>query len=629
MLRKTPSKRTRLCLASILVALLKQCNSLQAFKQLHTQLLTNSIHAPNFLLSKIIDLKDLRYATLLFAQNPHPNDFSYNVMIRGLSNTWGEFGLALEFFRRMKSSGEKPNNYTYPFVLIACGNLPCLDRGRMAHSSVWKVGLDSDGHIRHSLITMYARCGELGAARKVFDEIAERDVVSWNSMISGYARLGLAAEAVGLFGRMREGGFVPDEMTLVSVLNACGDLGDAELGRWVEGFVEENEMELNTYIGSSLIGMYAKCGDLESARRVFDRMLRREVVVWNAMITGYAQNGMSNEAIKLFNSMRGSGIVPDKITLVGVLPACGSVGALELGMWVDAYASRKGLQHNIYVGTSLIDMYAKCGNLDRALKIFEDMPCKNEVCWNAMITGLAFHGRGPEAISMFNRMLDDRKWSPNDITFIAVLSACVHAGMVDEGRYWFESMKSNFNIVPKIEHYSCMVDLLARAGRLEEAYEFIEKIPGKPDAIVLGALLGACRNLKNVDVGERVIHKLLELEPSNSANYIISSKIYAGSNRWDDSAKMRGLMRERGVAKTPGCSWIDIDSQVHEFLARDDLHPKYKEIYEDALKGLTFWLGHRHGRAGREAGFHTSQMRGTIRKSTLGKSSGGVAGITS
>ncbi|XWS52255.1 hypothetical protein CRYUN_Cryun11dG0052300 [Craigia yunnanensis] len=440
---------------------------------------------------------------------------------------------------------------------------------------------------------MYARCGELARARKVFDEISDRDLVSWNSMISGYSKMGYASEAVGLFWKMREEGFVPDEMTLVSLLGACGDLGYLSLGMWMEGFVMKHKMELNSFIGSALIGMYGKCGDLVSARRVFDGMHGKDVVTWNAMVTGsyakmmeidpirYAQNGMSDEAIKLFHGMKGAGVNPDKITLVGVLSACASIGALDLGKWIDTYASQRGLQHNIFVSTALVDMYAKCGSLDDAHRVFENMPVKNEVSWNAMISALAFHGRPQEALSLFEHMsTEGRDACPNDVTFVGVLSACVHAGLVDEGWRYFDLMNSSYGLTPKIEHYSCMVDLLARAGQLYEAWDFIAKMPEKPDEIILGALLGACQKCKNLDVGERVMQLLLQMEPSNSGNYVISSKIYANSRRWDDSAKMRVLMRQRGVNKTPGCSWIEIEAELHEFLAGDDLLYHSIEIHQ-------------------------------------------------
>ncbi|KAG6753301.1 hypothetical protein POTOM_043353 [Populus tomentosa] len=564
-----------------LLSLIKQCKSKNLLKQIHAQMLINSIPKPNFLLSKIIDLKDLAYASLVFNQLTKPNIYAFNVMLRGLATTWKKYAFCVELYYKLKSVGLKANNFTYPFLFIACGNVWGLVHGKIGHCLVFKAGLDGDEYVNHSLITMYARCGEMGFARKVFDEMGDRDLVSWNSMISGYSKMGFAKEAIGLFMEMTEEGFEPDEMTLVSVLGACGDLGDLVLGRWVEGFVLGKTMEVNSYVGSALIDMYGKCGDLISARRVFDSMPNKDVVTWNAIITGYAQNGASNEAIVLFNGMREAGPHPDRVTMIEVLSACSTIGALDLGKWVETHASEKDLQHDVYVASALIDMYAKCGSLDDALRVFESMPHKNEVSWNAMISALAFHGKAQEALSLFRHMSKDNGTvQPNDITFVGVLSACVHAGLVDEGRQLFESMNLSFGLVPKVEHYSCMVDLCARAGLLDEAWDLIKKMPGKPDEIVLGSLLGACQRRRNADVGERVIQLFLEMELSNSGNYVISSKIYANMRKWGDSAKMRVLMRQCGVSKTPGCSWIDIGAHVHEFHAGESLHHHSVNIYQ-------------------------------------------------
>lgn len=269
-----------------LILFLRRCRSTRTVQQIHTQMLVNHIEKPNFIIPKLIDLKDMPYAYRVFSQIPHPNIYVFNFMIRGITKVWQNYDMALEFYYKMKFLGVRPDKFTYPFLFIACANLVELDQGRCAHSSVLKSGLDDDHHVTHSLMMMYAMCAKVDDARKVFDEIPFRDSVSWNSMISGYAKKGHSRDAVELFRKMRDEGFVPDERTVVSTLSACADLGDLSLGKWIESFVIENKMEMNTFVGSALIGMYGKCGDLLSARRIFDGMLRKDAITWNAMITG-------------------------------------------------------------------------------------------------------------------------------------------------------------------------------------------------------------------------------------------------------------------------------------------------------------------------------------------------------
>ncbi|KAI3768756.1 hypothetical protein L2E82_19587 [Cichorium intybus] len=314
-----------------LLIILKQCVSTKTVQQVHNQMLIHSVvDKLNFLLAKLIDLKDFDYSYRLFTSMHEPNDYAFNVMIRGLATTWQKFDLTLELYYKMKSLGIKPNNFTYPFFFIACTNLLALEHGRLGHCMALKSGLMVDCHVRHSLITMYSMCSALSCARQVFDEIHERDLVSWNSMISGYSKMGFPKDALDLFEKMKGEGFEPNEMTLVSVLGACGDLGNLSLGRLIEDYVVDNKMKVNSFIGSSLISMYTKCGDLESARRIFNKMTNKDLVTWNSMITGFAQSGLSHEAISTFNTMKNEGVNANNITLSGVLPACASLGALDI-----------------------------------------------------------------------------------------------------------------------------------------------------------------------------------------------------------------------------------------------------------------------------------------------------------
>ncbi|KAF3791712.1 Pentatricopeptide repeat-containing protein [Nymphaea thermarum] len=560
------------------LSLLKECTTIRQFKEIHAHSLRHHLQNGPSLLSKLASLRLPSYAFALLFQLPRPDDFSWNVVIRSLARA-GRFVDAIGMFRRMKSSGHSPSNFSFPPVFASYGSMAALLPGSAAHADALKLGWATDAFTQHALITMYGRCGRVDYARQVFGEMPLRDVVSWNAIIAVLAQNDRAREAVEVFGRMREAGFVPDEPTLVSVLSACGELGDVTLGSSLESYAANRGLlSGSNFIGSALVGMYGKCGRINDARRTFDAMSKRDAVAWNAMIAGYSQNGRSTEAIESFLAMREAGIEPDKVTLAAVLPACAAANALDLGMFVDSYAAGKGLKENVFVATALVDMYAKCGMLDHARRLFDAMPERNVVSWNTMISALAMHGRGKEAIDLF-RLMREVGMRPNEITFVGVLSACVHIGFVEEGRQFFDSMQRKYGIAPGIEHCTCMVDLLARAGRLVEAFEFVETMPVKPDAVVWGALLGASRNQKDAEMGERIMQRLLELEPENSGNYVMVSSMYVTAKRWEDAGRIRGMMREQGVVKTPGCSWVEIDDLIHEFRSGDVSHVRWRDIH--------------------------------------------------
>jgi pentatricopeptide repeat protein len=328
-----------------------------------------------------------------------------------------------------------------------------------------------------------------------------------------------------------------------------------------------------------MIDGYVRIGKIDAARELFDEMQQKSVVSWNAMISGYAQNGFFKEAVDLFHRMMEMGDVsPNRVTLVSVLPAISRLGALELGKWVHLYAERNRVRIDEVLGSALIDMYAKCGNIEKAIQVFKRLSKTNVIAWNAMIGGLAMHGKAKDVLDCFSRM-ERSGVSPSDVTYIAILSACSHAGLVEKGRSIFNDMVNRAGLQPRIEHYGCMVDLLGRAGYLEEAEELITNMPIKPDDVIWKALLGACKLHKNVEIGRRAAEVLMKLAPHDSGAYVALSNLYASSGNWDGVAEVRMMMKELDIRKDPGCSWIEIDGVIHEFLVEDDSHPRAKEIH--------------------------------------------------
>ena len=427
---------------------------------------------------------------------------------------------------------------------------------------------------------MYASCGEVGVARRVFDGMPEKGVVTWNAMFAGYFKSGDWEEVVKLFRGMLDLGVGFDEVTLISVLTACGRLGVLDLGEWIDGYIEENVMlKGNQNLMTSLVDMYVKCGRVDRARELFDEMPCHDVVAWSAMISGYNQLNMCREALELFHMMQLTNVEPNEVTMVSILSSCSVLGALETGKWVHSFIRRKRMQVTVNLGTALVDFYAKCGCIENALDAFRKMPQKNSWTWTVLIQGLASNGQGREALKFFSSMLE-AKLEPNDVTFVAVLSACNHTGLVKEGRHYFESMSRDYNIEPRVEHYGCMVDILGRAGLIEEAYEFIKKMPIEPNAIIWRTLLSACKIHKNVEIGEESLKQIVLLEPRHSGDYILLSNIYASVGRWEDAVKVRNQMKEKGIKKIPGCSLMELNGMIYEFFAEDSAHPDSEKIYE-------------------------------------------------
>lgn len=307
-------------------------------------------------------------------------------------------------------------------------------------------------------------------------------------------------------------------------------------------------------------------------------MSEREIVTWNAMITGYFQNGFSEAALSLFREMQVEGLAPDEVTMVSVLSACGHAGALELGKWVHAYIEKYRLDGRISVKTALVGMYSKCGCIEKALEVFEGIPDRNLVCWTAMINGLAFNGYGMKAVEFFDRMVGCNI-RPDAVSLISILSACSHGGLLEEGRRLFGDLRRRYGIAPQMEHYGCMVDLLGRSGHLDEAYELIKNMPFAPNAVMWRTLLGACKVHNNVELGEMVLKKILELEPRHHGDYVLLSNIYAAAGRWEDAANIRRTMKKKGIAKVPGCSMIEVDSRIYSFFVEDKSHCHSEDIH--------------------------------------------------
>ncbi|XP_057958911.1 pentatricopeptide repeat-containing protein At1g08070, chloroplastic-like [Malania oleifera] len=601
--------------------LLRGSTSVAQIHQLHAQILVHGISLQNHLLAKLVDLNSVDYARSVFDRIHSPSDFSWNSLIKGyIQDAIPQNSLIL--FLEMLRSGIRPSNFTYPFLLNACSALASIREGEQIHAHAFRMGFGSDRFVNNSLINMYCKCCFLSCAFNVLDEMPQRDEVSWNSIIGGYVQWGEVEKARSLFEEMplrrnvicwtamingygRKGDLVemfslflemllsaeevkPNSATMVCLLSACSTLSNFELGRWLSVFIDVNAIPLNAILCTALIDMHSKCGNMDKAQKLFNANSCKNLASWNAIMTGYVQCGLLEKAICLFYTMQATLLRPNEITMVNVLSACAGLGALELGREVHRYLVRNGLEVNVWLATALIDMYSKCGKIDDACLVFIKTCQKDVALWNAMILGLAYHGIGKDSLAVFAQM-ERVGVQPNEVTFIGILSACNHSGLVVEGRIQFSNMVNKYGLNPKVEHYACMVDLLGRAGHLEEAFELIQNMVVLPDSIIWGTLLSACRIHRNLELADKVGQIITSFAEPNLGFCILLSNIYASVGRWKDVDRVRRLVKEKGIKKPSGCSWIEVAGAVHRFVVEDALHVKSDEIYE-ANKILVYHL---------------------------------------
>ena len=511
------------------------------------------------------------------------NAVSWTAMVGAYAGS-GRGVEAYDLYLKMKEEGFQPNAVTYMSLLNDYASTGALEWVKDVHRHILEGGYESDVRVGNALVHMYAKSGSIEDAAVVFDRIKERDLITWNVMIGAYAGSGRGVEAYDLYRKMKEEGFQPDAVTYMSLLNDCASTGALEWVKDVHRHILEGGYESDVRVGNALVHMYAKSGSIEDAAVVFDRMKERNIITWTVIIGAYAGSGRGVEAYDLYLKMKEEGFQPDAVTYVSLLNDCASTGALEWVKDVHRHILEGGHESDVLVGSALVHMYAKSGSIEDAQLVFERMEECDVMTWNIMIGGLGQHGRGQDALELFRKMKADGL-VPDAYSFVALLSACSHSGLVDEGRQIFCAMK-DYDVEPTVVHYTCMVDLLGRAGLLEETKRFMSSMPVEADAGTWGALLGACRTYGNVELGELAAKEVMKLEPADTSPYVLLSNIYAAAGQWDQVLFIRHMMQERGIRKEPGVSWIEISNKVHRFVVGDRSHPEAKKIY-DVLNNLS------------------------------------------
>lgn len=537
----------------------------------------NSVFVGSALVDMYTKVGKIQQGCRVFDEMPVRNVVSWTAVITGLVQA-GYAKEGLVYFSEMQRSKVEYDSYSFAIALKACADFGALNYGREIHAKTMKKGFNESSFVANTLATMYNKCGKLVYGMRLFEKMRTQDVVSWTTIITTLVQMGQEEHAIEAFMKMKESDVSPNEYTFAAIISGVANLAITECGEQLHAHVLRIGLVDSLSVANSIITMYSKCGQLTSASMVFHGMTRRDIVSWSTIIAAYSQGGYGEEAFEYLSWMRREGPKPNEFAFASVLSVCGSLAILEQGKQLHAHVLSIGLEHTAMIQSALINLYSKCGSIKDASKIFNVAENEDIVSWTAMINGYAEHGCSQKAIDLFVK-IHTGGLKPDSVTFIGVLTACSHAGLVDLGFHYFNLMINEYRINPSKEHYGCMIDLLCRAGRLNDAERMIKSMPFQRDDVVWSTLLRACRLNGDVDRGIRAAEEILKLDPNCAGTHITLANIYASKGRLSESANVRKIMKSKGVIKEPGWSWIKVKNLLSAFVAGDRSHPQGEDIY--------------------------------------------------
>ncbi|KAM7265930.1 hypothetical protein ACFE04_003613 [Oxalis oulophora] len=575
----------------------------KAGKEIHGRIYRRGVEfnsrVSNCLINMYGKCRLLESAKVVFDENLEPNSISWTSLLSSYIQG-GENEEGMKIFVKSQRAGLVINEFSCASILSACAALEDLKIGLQIHSLIVKCGLDFDKFVVSGLINLYAKCGEMGLANRVFSEVDQSHSSSWTALIGGYVQLGKNKEAIDLYLKLHAAGQKPSERTFLSLLGAFADTVDVNAGKQLHSLIIRLGFISFTFVGNAILDFYSKCELLGEASKFFEEINNRDVVSWNSIICGHVRSGQHEKAMDLLKNMLIEGHNPNMYTYAGILSICSHIPSIEWGKQTHCRIIKPQLDSNVVIGSSLIDMYSKCGRLSDARKIFDRLNSKNLVSWNTILVGYAHHGFAKQALDIFHLMLTNGV-KPNNITFLGVLTACGHVGFVEEGLSNYNSMIQDHGIAPSLDHLASMVDLLARNGQTRKAYEFIRTFPMEPNKVVWRCLLSGCKTYRDLDLGKYAAEKILSIDPEDTSAHIVLYNLYAEAKMWDEMARVRSLMKEKELKKETGYSWIELNGKMHTFSAgcltdfqatnlREVLEMLTGQFVDLSLRGGVYWL---------------------------------------